>query len=274
MGTGPHADSSSGTLIQHNLFERTNGEVETISLKSSDNVVRFNTFRQVVGTVTLRQGHRNKVLGNYFFGDNVRNTGGIRVTGTGHLIANNLMQDLGGFHGGGIVFICGNDPSMRAAYHQVLNTVIAHNTLIDIRGALIKFDGACGKNRQKKLAQEMHIINNLLINTVGPLYDGNEGQAWTWEGNRTCFDTTGGNKCAEEFRITKKGDGVWRSRKDSQLIDSGVANGYVSDDIDGQSRNGTFDVGADEVSTSPMLHGPLTADEVGPQAITLQKGKR
>lgn len=273
VGTGPHADSSSGTLIQHNLFERTNGEVETISLKSSDNVVRFNTFRQVVGTVTLRQGHRNKVLGNYFLGDGVRNTGGIRVTGRGHLIANNLMQNLGGLHGGGIVFICGNDPSLNAAYHQVLNAIIAHNTLIDIRNALIKFDGACGKNRQEKLPQGVRIINNLLINKAGALHDGIEGQTWTWEGNRTCLDSVGGNKCAEEFRITKGGDGVWRPRKDSQLIDSGVANRYVNDDIDGQPRSGLFDVGADEVSTLPMLHGPLMADDVGPkpQAITLQK---
>jgi hypothetical protein len=36
--------------------------------------------------------------------------------------------------------------------------------------------------------------------------------------------------------------------------------------MDGQPRTGTPDVGADELSTAPIKHRPLTAADVGPMA--------
>jgi poly(beta-D-mannuronate) lyase len=266
VGTGPHSGSNSKTLIQHNLFERTNGELETISLKSSENMVCCNTFKQVSGSITLRQGYRNKIIGNYFLGEGLAGTGGIRVTGEGHLIANNLLQELGGRQGGGIVLICGNDPEIIGAYKRVVNLVIAHNTLIDIRGSLIKFDGGCGKNRQEKIPQGISLINNLLVNTVGALYVGKEGQSWVWDANRTCINEASESKCVEKFKITKDGDGVWRPSKGGSLIESGMVTECVGCDDRGNLCVRRFDVGAHEFSGLPIPHGPLTADEVGPQA--------
>ena len=56
IGTGPSAYSDSNTRVENNLFERTDGEVETVSVKSGGNVIRANTFREVAGTITLRRG--------------------------------------------------------------------------------------------------------------------------------------------------------------------------------------------------------------------------
>jgi poly(beta-D-mannuronate) lyase len=38
------------------------------------------------------------------------------------------------------------------------------------------------------------------------------------------------------------------------------------DDVDGQKREGKPDLGADEYSTTPVLRGPLTQTDVGPDA--------
>ena len=40
VGTSQQAYSSSNTVIENNLFERCSGEVEVISIKSSDNIIR------------------------------------------------------------------------------------------------------------------------------------------------------------------------------------------------------------------------------------------
>src|SRR5687767_10955912 len=47
---------SAKATVEDNLFERTDGELEIISNKTSDNVIRNNTFRGANGTLTLRHG--------------------------------------------------------------------------------------------------------------------------------------------------------------------------------------------------------------------------
>ena len=66
IGTSDIASSDSGTVVQSNLFERTNGEVEIVSVKFGDNDIRSNTFRRAVGTVTLCHGNGNRVIGEFF----------------------------------------------------------------------------------------------------------------------------------------------------------------------------------------------------------------
>jgi len=83
-------------VIENNIFERCNGEMEIISIKSSKNTIRFNTFKKNQGTVTLRRGENNKIVNNFFQGHYVDNTGGIRISGKGHMIANNYFHALKG----------------------------------------------------------------------------------------------------------------------------------------------------------------------------------
>ena len=270
IGTGPHASSSSGTIVQYNLFERTNSDLEVVSLKSSDNIVRFNTFRQVAGTITLRQGNRNRILGNFIIGDGADGTGGIRVTGNDHVIANNILQDLRGTEGGGIILICGTADDQKAAYTVARRVVIAHNTMVNVNGALLKLDNRCERPGQVMLAEKLKVINNLMVTSDGQLVDGEERDDWEWEGN-VGYNPTGEKKTRRGLKLNaqalggKASDEVWRPESTSPARKAGVKNNFVVDDIDGQKRNEPFDVGADEISQLPILNRPLTATQVGPR---------
>lgn len=83
--------------IQYNVFQNCDGEPEIISVKSSSNSVRFNTFRTSKGSLTLRHGHNNSVYGNFFLGDGVESDQeGIRMFGNDHKIYNNYFENLTG----------------------------------------------------------------------------------------------------------------------------------------------------------------------------------
>ncbi len=95
-GDSKTSQSSSGTIIEDNYFYNFDGEIEIISLKSCDNIVRRNTFRKCKGMVVCRHGHRNIIESNVFLGDGQSNTGGVRVINHGHKIYNNYFEGLKG----------------------------------------------------------------------------------------------------------------------------------------------------------------------------------
>ena len=66
VGTSHQAYESSNTIIEENFFDRCNGEVEVISIKSSDNIIRNNRFWECEGVLALRHGDRNEACGNVF----------------------------------------------------------------------------------------------------------------------------------------------------------------------------------------------------------------
>lgn len=81
-------------IIEGNLFERCDGELETISLKSGHNAVRFNTFRDNAGQISVRDGFGNIIEGNYLLGEDKAWSGGVRVSGANTLVTNNHIQDI------------------------------------------------------------------------------------------------------------------------------------------------------------------------------------
>lgn len=61
--------------------------------------------------------------------------------------------------------------------------------------------------------------------------------------------------------------GLFRLQSTSPAINTSVGSyPEVTVDMDGQSRSGTKDVGADEFSTAPITRRPLTTADVGPNA--------
>ncbi|ANQ49917.2 alginate lyase [Flammeovirga sp. MY04] len=96
VGVSTYCEESSETLIENNYFDHVSGEVEIVSIKSSDNIIRGNIFEASEGVLALRHGDRNIVENNYFFGHNLANAGGVRVINGGHIVRNNYFQDLGG----------------------------------------------------------------------------------------------------------------------------------------------------------------------------------
>jgi poly(beta-D-mannuronate) lyase len=68
LGLSSRQHSSAHALVEENLFERCNGDLEAISVKSSDDVIRNNTLRDTRGTISLRHGWGSVVEGNYLLG--------------------------------------------------------------------------------------------------------------------------------------------------------------------------------------------------------------
>lgn len=131
VGTSAQSLSSSYTRIEHNYFDRCNGEVEIISIKSSDNLIEGNVFIACEGVLTMRHGNRNQVRNNYFLGKNKPFTGGIRVINAGHNIEGNYMSGLQGhrFHAA-LPVMNGVPNSPINRYHQVKDVVIRENMFI------------------------------------------------------------------------------------------------------------------------------------------------
>lgn len=82
-------------LVEYNLFENWNrkpdAENETISVKCSDNIIRFNTFRNV-RLLNLRFGKNNRVEANWFEQPVVADNG-IGVRGDDHVLIGNRFSD-------------------------------------------------------------------------------------------------------------------------------------------------------------------------------------
>ncbi|TWT99468.1 Chondroitinase-B precursor [Botrimarina colliarenosi] len=271
IGDSSQSLSDSFTVVENNVFERTNGEIETISNKSGSNIFRYNTFRDVAGTLTLRHGNNSLVEGNFFLGGGVSGSGGVRVIGEGQTIVNNYFNDLDGRSGGAISISAGVPNSALNAYYQVKNSVIAHNTIIDVNAAAITFDDGLGSSGRTLLAENVTIANNLIWSTQDPLFEGNQGAGWNWEGNIAYGQSLGpvaGNPgvTVANPMLALGSDGLYRPMASSPSIDA-AAPGYsslITTDMDGQPRVGLYDVGADEFSTATIVRKPLTKTDVGP----------
>src|SRR5690242_6673002 len=92
FGLSGRQHASAHGIIEDNLFEHADGDSEAISVKSSDNIVRYNTLRDTRGTISLRHGWGTTVEGNYVLGGQ----SGIRFFGNNHTIINNVVEGSGG----------------------------------------------------------------------------------------------------------------------------------------------------------------------------------
>ena len=131
IGTSHYSLSDSDTVVENNVFDRTNGELEVISVKSGGNVVRGNTFLAARGTLTLRHGNDNTLERNVFLGEGAEHTGGIRVINAGQVVRDNYMEALTGIRFGGAFTVMNGVPdSPINRYHQVADAVIERNSII------------------------------------------------------------------------------------------------------------------------------------------------
>ncbi|RIJ42517.1 polysaccharide lyase 6 family protein [Pontibacter oryzae] len=159
IGTSTFSLTSSNTVVENNFFYRCNGEVEIVSIKSGDNIVRNNTFYESEGVLALRHGNNNLLEGNYFIGNNRKNTGGIRVINAGHTIQNNYFQDLQGdrfFAALGVMNGVPDSPINR--YHQVKDVVIKDNAFMNC--ANVKF-GVGSDSERTATPQNVKVQNNI-----------------------------------------------------------------------------------------------------------------
>lgn len=121
-----------GCIVEHNLFEKCNGEAECISNKSCGNLYRENTFLEVGGTLTLRHGNGCTVERNVFIGNEVNGTGGVRVIGEDHTVRGNYFENLTGDDArSSICLMMGIPNSPANRYFQVKNARITGNMIVN-----------------------------------------------------------------------------------------------------------------------------------------------
>ena len=119
------------TTIEFNLFDEYDGEIECISVKASNNVVRYNTFESSACTMTLRHTDDTVVQENYFFCRGKYGCGGVRTYGSFHHVLNNYIEgdNYQTTHRGGLVLYKGLSTTIytREATHNLYE----RNLLVD-----------------------------------------------------------------------------------------------------------------------------------------------
>lgn len=132
VGTSHHSLSNSFTRVENNYFDRCDGELEIISIKSGKNLIKGNTFFESRGTLTLRHGNDNVIENNIFLGNGADHTGGIRVINKRQTVRNNYLEGLAGYRfGGALVVMNGVPNSPINRYHQVEDAIIENNSIIN-----------------------------------------------------------------------------------------------------------------------------------------------
>jgi poly(beta-D-mannuronate) lyase len=235
-------------VVEHNLLKAANGDPETISVKSSDNIVRHNTMRATAGEIALRHGNRNQVYGNYILAEGNGGSRGIRVYGADHRIFNNYIADAST----GIWLDDGASPETDEPgkeHYAVYRTWVFNNTVI---GRPIRLGG--GKEYPPR---DCRVANNI-ITGAGALNP--DGTTMVSEGNLV----GGPNPLTMQdgiFRLLPNAAGALAIGKAVNTTFYGLTH-----DIQGQARTAP-DLGADEESSDPVtIAGPLTPADVGPDA--------
>ena len=96
IGSSANSLKKGGAQVVRNYFDRCSGEVEVLSIKSSENTIANNVFFECEGVLALRHGNDNYIGGNAFIGNRKPETGGLRVINAGHTIENNLFYGITG----------------------------------------------------------------------------------------------------------------------------------------------------------------------------------
>ncbi len=268
VGTSDWSMYDSYTTVEYNLFEKCNGEIEAISNKSCENVYRGNTFVDCQATLTLRHGNRCVVEGNFFFGNHRSGSGGIRIIGEDHKVYNNYIQGTAGSGTRSAISIMDGVPnSALNQYFQVKRAMIVHNTFVDNRYTFTL--GAQGDGTT--LPPDSCIItNNVVYSTHSPLITLTDTPTnLTWQGNVFYGAPLGITQppgiAITDPQLALAADGIWRPGATSPVLNAAVgAFPYITLDMDGQARDATPDVGADEFSAAAKPRRPLTAADVGP----------
>lgn len=179
IGTSQVCTNSSASIVEGNYFERCDGEIEIISNKSCDNQYLNNTFYECQGCLTLRHGNRATVSGNWFIGNEVKGTGGVRVINQDHLIYNNFFYKLRGDKFFSSLAIMNGIPNTPAnGYLQVKNVVVSNNTFYDCAYPWAFCVGFGERNRIAR-PENVLLVNNLVycpnISEIINIFDNPDG---------------------------------------------------------------------------------------------------
>jgi poly(beta-D-mannuronate) lyase len=295
IGWSDMSMSSGFTIVEYNLFEDCDGDPEIVSVKSCDNIVRYNTFRGCYGTLSLRHGNRNRVEGNFFFGNekpvgsstidgntSTLYTGGLRIYGTDHVVINNYFEGLNGTKWDAPITLTQGDAidgssTSWSKHFRPERITIAYNTLVNnTYGIELGFDN---NNNYSKKIEDITLVNNIVTSSTNSLInyvEGNSTGAMTWANNvfyptgsatLTSNSTTFSASQIEvtDPKLTKTGS-LWKATVQTPTKASGKSGFTLDKDMDGQTRPTVSSVGADNYSQADVIIFPLKPVNVGPNA--------
>ena len=261
IGLSTEMTNISRTIVEYCYFSNVGaGDGESISLKSSENICRFNTFsNNSKGMLVFRHGYRNVAYSNFF----INGSGGIRIKeGGNHFIYNNYFET-GAADAITLQFV---------AEYPLNNIHFAHNTFVN-----------CGNiNLAGAGPTSVNFINNLFQKKSGNIFTNANGGT-SWAGNiysgSLGISIPSGMKNADP-KLEMNASGYFGLSAYSPAIDAAsVINPLIMDlvdvdddpkilfDISGQTRPeiSTYkDVGCDELSTGNTTNQPLKLSDVGP----------
>jgi hypothetical protein len=269
--------SSGNGLCEYNLFVNCAGEREMLSIKSSDNVIRYNTLKNSSGAeLCIRHGNRNQVYGNYLTG-----TQGMRVYGKDNVFhSNQLIGNTIGFtFGNSDVDMPGQAPyetdaTKLKSHDKPDRTTVAFNTFVNNTTHLHR-----ESNYNVYGTTNSRLANNIFQG--GSTLTTKDGSAaYTFEqcaGNiHSGVSSTGsgwtavsGGFASVNPLLTLDASGIYRLQAGSPAIDTAVAtpaDSLCAQDWEGQLRSSPKDKGADEVSAAATASRVLTTADVGMMA--------
>lgn len=297
IGNSYLSTTSGYTTVAYNYFEDCDGDPEIVSVKSCDNQILHNTFSGNYGTLTLRQGNRTRVEGNYFFGNGKTNgtytnpdsgsvqtlyTGGIRAYGTDHEIVNNYMEGLQGTVWDAPITITQGDAITGIDTNQSLHyrgerITIANNTLVN-NSYGIEIGYAKQNGSYDKLLEDITIANNIVTgstNQMIKIYNDQNGEV-IWE-NNYMYPTgsaqltynptntfTNSEIMVQDPNLTVI-SGIYKATTNTPAANTPTLI-TINTDIDGQNRPAVSTVGADYYTTDTPIYFPITQTNVGPDA--------
>jgi poly(beta-D-mannuronate) lyase len=260
------------TTIESNLFEKCNGDREAITMKSSSNTIKWNTFRGNEGSLTLRHGNDNVVDGNYF----LQGMNGVRVYGHDHKIINNYFEgDYGGTVRQTLVIGSGTvatDLSTSNSEHsQPQNILVAFNTLYKNKSHLV-----IGYGNSAFAPINITIVNNIIVGDTGTLVDVVEGVDLKWKNNILWgaaivgdIPTSGFTK-QDPMLLLDSSTGIYKLSATSPALDKvGSIDMFgIDKDIDGRTRTVLADIGSQEYralapTTTAVSGAALTPEKLG-----------
>ncbi|MDB2385195.1 T9SS type A sorting domain-containing protein [Polaribacter sp.] len=230
IGTSSYQMVNSNAVVSNNYFVQADGENEIITNKSKGNTYTNNTFRRCRGSLVLRHGSYATVDGNYFLGENVDGTGGIRIVDSKHTITNNYIQDC-----------------------ITVESQAKWNNGITFLGGSANADVDCttddvSSDYQK--VEDITLSNNSIVNTNAPFFynedKGSTDPKGTVENNLIYFDANNQNL-----------SNVISGDSDSAFSNLGTALDYSSNVFTGTSLGATTTGFTEETGITATANGEI-----------------
>jgi poly(beta-D-mannuronate) lyase len=172
IGTSDVSMLEGKVITYRNYFAGCAGEAEIISNKSSRNTYLENVFVGCGGALTLRHGNNCLVVLNRFFGNGVKGTGGVRVTGERHRIAGNWFVGLLGDDARAAVSLMNGVPdSPLNEYFQVKQVELRANILFRCKQNIVVGLRDDDNKRQTLPPRECSFTINTVIAEDGTVFD-------------------------------------------------------------------------------------------------------